>query len=540
MSEFDINHVYSTPYHPSSNGGVERCNRSIIQLLKGLIQDDINSWDEKIHKLCVVYNNTVHSQTGYSPSSMILEQCHKVVSPIPIREKIKKTWKVGNPKFSPYQVNQRVIYQIQRKGRLVNDKLKQLYEGPYDVIQVLPNDVAYKIRRSGVPSAKIMRAHYDQLKPFNEVPPYLKNTVSQVANGGKYEQENSSSSSDFDICVPQSADEVEIIPLKEVTICEVNPNGVIVSEPQSKAKESASPFEARSLELNQARSQEVMDGHQGSVESTDFLKTDSSLKLYLEGEKSNNTTHNENSVSSELASPQTGESFKRLCFGKAPLNMLQCSEMVEEDPDQRHFVASTPQSTVQRKAEFWSISNASPLNSRQTVTPRGLPSDLESSPSDGSLAFIEVLEIINFNRKNWKQVASIVKAELTSSKEYETAIQLEESQTGSSEVFEGFSTDENGAPLKNRVDILNKLASVAKCCELKNQQFSSSKTMESIRESLHNSSEDTMQPRSSTTVKDNETDAFRRITRSTGIPLDLPNVQPKILERRKRRHSMNQ
>ena len=57
LKSFNIRHKYSTPYHPSSNGGVERTNRTVIQLLKGLIEREVTSWDLKIHTAVLIYNN---------------------------------------------------------------------------------------------------------------------------------------------------------------------------------------------------------------------------------------------------------------------------------------------------------------------------------------------------------------------------------------------------------------------------------------------------------------------------------------------------
>ena len=54
LSSFGIRHIYSTPYKPSSNGLVERSNRTTIQLLKGLIRENVEAWDTKIHKVVLV------------------------------------------------------------------------------------------------------------------------------------------------------------------------------------------------------------------------------------------------------------------------------------------------------------------------------------------------------------------------------------------------------------------------------------------------------------------------------------------------------
>ena len=47
LRENCIEKVKSTPYTPASNGAVERVNRTIISLLKGL-QTDQTEWDDNL------------------------------------------------------------------------------------------------------------------------------------------------------------------------------------------------------------------------------------------------------------------------------------------------------------------------------------------------------------------------------------------------------------------------------------------------------------------------------------------------------------
>ena len=166
-------------------------------MLRGLIQESNDEWDTKIHKAVVVYNNTVHSQIKCSPSSIILEQSHLPKKVLPVNYKTVNTWKAGNPKFSPYQVDQKVMYQIQRKGNMVIDKLRQKYDGPFEIVKVMPNNVTYQIRRTGVREGKLIKVHYDQLRLYYEISHYLKNIMSGEGRTCNPQDESSCSSSDF-------------------------------------------------------------------------------------------------------------------------------------------------------------------------------------------------------------------------------------------------------------------------------------------------------------------------------------------------------
>lgn len=57
----------TTPYHPQGNGQVERFNRSLIQMLKTLTDQQKANWKESLNKLIYAYNCTRCEVTGFSP-----------------------------------------------------------------------------------------------------------------------------------------------------------------------------------------------------------------------------------------------------------------------------------------------------------------------------------------------------------------------------------------------------------------------------------------------------------------------------------------
>ena len=57
----------TTPYHPSGNGMVERCNRTIINMLKTLGSKEKSNWKAHLPSLAFAYNSTVCKSTGFSP-----------------------------------------------------------------------------------------------------------------------------------------------------------------------------------------------------------------------------------------------------------------------------------------------------------------------------------------------------------------------------------------------------------------------------------------------------------------------------------------
>ena len=145
IEEFGINHIYSTPYHPASNGAVERMNRTIIQMLKGVITADGIGWDKALYKAVTSYNNSKHSQTKMSPSELILNHKHEVNSPLVLDKGVTKTWIPGNPRFQPYEMGQKVLKKIMKMGNLTSNKLEPNYEGPYEIAKIQTNQKTYVI-----------------------------------------------------------------------------------------------------------------------------------------------------------------------------------------------------------------------------------------------------------------------------------------------------------------------------------------------------------------------------------------------------------
>ena len=65
------NHIYSTPYHPQSNGMVERFNSTFISQIAKLQDKEHNNWDEYLQAVVFAYNSGSHKTTHYSPYQLI-------------------------------------------------------------------------------------------------------------------------------------------------------------------------------------------------------------------------------------------------------------------------------------------------------------------------------------------------------------------------------------------------------------------------------------------------------------------------------------
>ena len=62
-----VSKVFTTAYHPQSNGTVERLVRTVKQLLVAQMDSLPGSWDDRVPLISFAYNHTLHGETGEVP-----------------------------------------------------------------------------------------------------------------------------------------------------------------------------------------------------------------------------------------------------------------------------------------------------------------------------------------------------------------------------------------------------------------------------------------------------------------------------------------
>ena len=172
LDSFGIKHMFTTPYSPSSNGAVERVNRSIQTILRNLC-DKPNDWDENLSRALIAYNNTSHSKLNMSPSLFLLSKTHNNKQvPLIKSDDLMQKWKLGHPKYVSFKLNDYVIKKIPVTESLNINKLSLKYSGPYKISHVNSNNVTYQLE--DLVSGKVIAAHHRDLILFKIPPKYLK------------------------------------------------------------------------------------------------------------------------------------------------------------------------------------------------------------------------------------------------------------------------------------------------------------------------------------------------------------------------------
>jgi len=68
----EIQQTRTTPWHPQSDGLIERFNRTLGAMLRQATQDKPETWDAHLPILCMTYRASVNTTTGFTPNKLML------------------------------------------------------------------------------------------------------------------------------------------------------------------------------------------------------------------------------------------------------------------------------------------------------------------------------------------------------------------------------------------------------------------------------------------------------------------------------------
>ena len=199
----DIQKTRTTPYHPQSDGMVERFNRTLEALLSKFVDHNQKDWDEHLQILLMSYRSAVHESTGCSPAKLMMGR--ELTLPVdltfgrPEEEEPQTTVEYTNalherlervhdfarnhlklvtdrmrqrydssPECHRLQPGDAVWLHNPQRTKGLSPKLQRPWQGPFTVIKRI-NDVVYRIKLS--PTAKPKVVHRNRLWSYTGASP---------------------------------------------------------------------------------------------------------------------------------------------------------------------------------------------------------------------------------------------------------------------------------------------------------------------------------------------------------------------------------
>ena len=196
MNELGIQHVTSTPYHPESQGKIERFHQTMKSILKKYCIESGCDWDKELPYLLFAFRSAPSETLGYSPFQLIFGHC--VRGPLDVvREcwenddaqldlltyiselgnKLSKAWDYAKEHLISNQESMKSHYDKRVKARefsagervlillpIPGNPLCAKYYGPLKVIKKI-NNLNYLVE---TPSRrkKFQRCHVNMIKPY--------------------------------------------------------------------------------------------------------------------------------------------------------------------------------------------------------------------------------------------------------------------------------------------------------------------------------------------------------------------------------------
>jgi hypothetical protein len=176
--KFEIKHKLSSPYHPQTNGLVERFNRTLCEALAKIVEKE-NEWDKYIRSVLFAYRTIKHNTTKRTPFFMVygreailptdnidenkeitekeslLKRVYEIINLNENRNEVLEIIKKSQEKQKErhdekiiedkFEIGDKVLLKDTAKEKQWSGKLSQKWKGPYYVHQIIGKG-AYKLR----------------------------------------------------------------------------------------------------------------------------------------------------------------------------------------------------------------------------------------------------------------------------------------------------------------------------------------------------------------------------------------------------------
>ena len=173
MEEFNIKHNFSTPYHPKTNGLIERFNKTLCESLAKLNSNE--DWDLKLPSVLFAYRTKKNESTKMEPGYLIYgrqmktllnledkeirmsDRIVELIEKLPqvrnqakenignSQEKQKLYHDRKNKRKQNFQIGNKVLYYDAAKEKQWSGKLEEKWKGPYYIHEIVHKG-SYKIK----------------------------------------------------------------------------------------------------------------------------------------------------------------------------------------------------------------------------------------------------------------------------------------------------------------------------------------------------------------------------------------------------------
>ena len=120
----------TTPYHPQSDGLVERFNRTLLMMLAMFASKIREDWDDLLPAVMMVYRSNVHESTGFSPYRLMFgEECTLPIDIGPPKQQLDLPDSISSPYAVWVRDALEVAYeQVRQHSGQVVQRQKRLYD----------------------------------------------------------------------------------------------------------------------------------------------------------------------------------------------------------------------------------------------------------------------------------------------------------------------------------------------------------------------------------------------------------------------------
>ena len=230
----NINKTRTSPYHPQSDGMVERFNKTLAGMLKSFVNEHHTDWDEHLPYVMMAYRSTEQETTGCSPNYLMLGR--EVATPLDIsyemptsikdipvntwawelKERLEEAHKFVRRNVDQAMLRQKTLYDQKLKWKTfavdeevyvyfprytvgTSKKLTQFWRGPFKVVSKC-TDVTYNVSCGPNGSGQVI--HVDRMKKkhtqtlTNEIPTSDASTSGEQENGSLNDEPDESTGQD--------------------------------------------------------------------------------------------------------------------------------------------------------------------------------------------------------------------------------------------------------------------------------------------------------------------------------------------------------